>query len=48
MKVYVAYRRYDNGTVTYRTFFSRKNAENYARVFPFVEIEEKETEEFNN
>ena len=47
MKVYVVYRKYDNGIVTYRTFFSRKGAENYAKVFPFAEIEEKEIEEYN-
>lgn len=48
MKVYIVYRKYGNGTVTYRTFFSREDAENFAKVFPSMEIEEKETEEFNN
>lgn len=48
MKVYKVYRKYGNGTVTYRTFFSREDAENFAKVFPSMEIEEKETEEFNN
>ena len=47
MKIYIVYRKYDNGITTYRTFFSRRGAENYAKVFPFAEVEEKEIEEYN-